>query len=90
VTDGLHLHILDKHSGMTNVKRDLKKTTHQYNHIRHTSDILRILSLCINVILKNYIFIILNYSLIFSVTYTRCCIDTIDSPDDEHWVARNM
>ena len=25
-----------------------------------------------------------------SVTYTRCCIDTIDSPDDEHETARNM
>jgi len=24
------------------------------------------------------------------VLYNRCCIDTIDSPDDEHWVARNM
>jgi hypothetical protein len=24
------------------------------------------------------------------VTYTRGCIDTIDSPDDEHGVARNM
>jgi hypothetical protein len=24
------------------------------------------------------------------VTYTRCCIDTIDFPDDEHEVARNM
>ena len=24
------------------------------------------------------------------VTYTRCCIDTFDSPDDEHEVARNM
>jgi hypothetical protein len=24
------------------------------------------------------------------VTYTRCCIDTIDSPDDEHGFARNM
>ena len=23
------------------------------------------------------------------VTYTRCCIDTTDSPDDEHEVARN-
>jgi hypothetical protein len=22
--------------------------------------------------------------------YTRCCIDTINSPDDEHEVARNM
>jgi len=22
--------------------------------------------------------------------HTRRCIDTIDSPDDEHWVARNM
>jgi hypothetical protein len=25
-----------------------------------------------------------------SVTYIRGCIDTIDSPDDEHEVARNM
>jgi hypothetical protein len=24
------------------------------------------------------------------VICTRWCIDTIDSPDDEHWVARNM
>jgi len=24
------------------------------------------------------------------VIHTRWCIDTIDSPDDEHWVARNM
>jgi hypothetical protein len=24
------------------------------------------------------------------VTHTRCCIDTIDSADDEHEVARNM
>jgi hypothetical protein len=24
------------------------------------------------------------------VTYTRCCIDTINSPDDGHMVARNM
>jgi hypothetical protein len=24
-----------------------------------------------------------------TVTYTRCCIDTIDSPDDAHEVARN-
>jgi len=24
------------------------------------------------------------------VIYTRWRIDTIDSPDDEHWVARNM
>jgi hypothetical protein len=23
-------------------------------------------------------------------SYTRWCIDTTDSPDDEHWVARNM
>jgi len=27
---------------------------------------------------------------IHRVTYTRSCIDTIDSPDDEHKVARNM
>ena len=26
----------------------------------------------------------------YSVTHTRCCIDTIDSPDDEHEIARNM
>jgi len=24
------------------------------------------------------------------VVYTRWCTDTIDSRDDEHWVARNM
>jgi hypothetical protein len=24
------------------------------------------------------------------VTYASCCIDTIDSPDDEHDVALNM
>jgi len=24
------------------------------------------------------------------VIYTRWCIDTIVSPDDEHWVVRNM
>jgi hypothetical protein len=24
------------------------------------------------------------------VTYTGCCIDRIDCPDDEHKVARNM
>jgi len=29
-------------------------------------------------------------SLIFRVTYTRCHIDTIDSPDDEHMGVRNM
>jgi hypothetical protein len=27
---------------------------------------------------------------LYRVTYTRRCIDTIDSPDDEHGVARNM
>jgi hypothetical protein len=26
----------------------------------------------------------------YRVTYTRGCIDTTDSPDDEHEVARNM
>ena len=25
-----------------------------------------------------------------SVTFTRCCVDKIDSLDDEHKVARNM
>jgi len=25
-----------------------------------------------------------------TVIYTRWCIDTIDYPDDEHWVARKM
>jgi len=32
----------------------------------------------------------LDYSSIFRVAYTRGCIDTIDSPEDEHEVARNM
>jgi hypothetical protein len=27
---------------------------------------------------------------LYRVTYTRCCGDTSDSPDDEHKVARNM
>jgi hypothetical protein len=36
------------------------------------------------------LFVILDHSTVFKVTYTRGCIDTIDSPDDEHLVARNM
>jgi len=27
---------------------------------------------------------------LYTVTYTRCHIDTINSPDDEHTSARNM
>jgi len=27
---------------------------------------------------------------LYRVTYTRCCIDTINSRDDEHMAARNM
>jgi hypothetical protein len=27
---------------------------------------------------------------LYGVTYTRCQIDTINSPDDEHTAARNM
>jgi len=27
---------------------------------------------------------------LYRMTYTRCCIDTINSTDDEHWVARNV
>jgi hypothetical protein len=34
--------------------------------------------------------VILDHSLVFKVTYTRRCIDTTGSPDDEHEVARNM
>jgi hypothetical protein len=34
--------------------------------------------------------VILDYSLVFTVTYTRCCIDRITSPDDGHMAARNM
>jgi hypothetical protein len=34
--------------------------------------------------------VILDHSFIFRVTYTRCCVGTIDSSDDEHEVARNM
>jgi len=30
------------------------------------------------------------WSIVFRVTYTRGRIDTIDSPDDEHLVVRNM
>jgi len=32
----------------------------------------------------------LDYPPIFRVAYTRGCIDTTDSPDVEHEVARNM
>ena len=34
--------------------------------------------------------ITLQHSHLHTVTYTRGRIDTIDSPDDEHLVARNM
>ena len=34
--------------------------------------------------------VIVDHSTVFRVTYTRGRIDTIDSPDDEHLVARNM
>jgi len=27
---------------------------------------------------------------LYRVTYTRCCIDTINSPDDGHMAAQNM
>jgi hypothetical protein len=27
---------------------------------------------------------------LYRLIHTRFCIDTIDSPDDEHWIARNM
>jgi len=32
----------------------------------------------------------LDHSLVFGVTYNRCRIDTINSPDDGHTDARNM
>jgi len=35
-------------------------------------------------------FVIVDHSAVFRVTHTRGRIDTIDSPDDEHFVARNM
>jgi len=35
-------------------------------------------------------FVILNYSHVFIVTYTRCHSDTINSPDDVHIAVRNM
>jgi hypothetical protein len=34
--------------------------------------------------------ILFSYDSISLYLYTTCCIDTIDSPDDEHEVARNM
>ena len=27
---------------------------------------------------------------LYRVTYTRCCVDTINSPDDGHMAAQNM
>jgi len=41
-------------------------------------------------ITKRLTFCILYHSAVFRVTHTRGGIDTIDSPDDEHLVARNM
>jgi len=35
-------------------------------------------------------FVILNYLLVFRVTYTRCRTDTINSTDDGHIAVRNM
>jgi hypothetical protein len=35
-------------------------------------------------------FVILVHSLVFIVTYTKCRINTTDSPDDEHRGAENM
>jgi len=34
--------------------------------------------------------VILDHPLVFRVTYTRCRIDTINSPDDVHMAARSM
>ena len=34
--------------------------------------------------------VILDFLLVFTVTYTRYRIDTINSPDDWHMAARNM
>jgi len=34
--------------------------------------------------------VILDYSLVFRVTYTRCHTETINSPDDGHMAAQNM
>ena len=46
---------------------------------------------CFDVLIYTNIHICnLDYSLIFRVTYTIGCTDTIDSPDDEHEVARKM
>jgi hypothetical protein len=39
---------------------------------------------------KAKLILILNYSFVFRVTYTRCRVDTIDSPDDGKLAARNM
>jgi len=43
------------------------------------------------IILVQFCFIvILDYSLVFRVTYTRCRIDTINFSVDRHVAARNM
>jgi hypothetical protein len=43
-----------------------------------------------NQVLLRYTFVTLDCSLISRMLYTRWCMDTIDSSDDEHWVARNI
>ena len=45
---------------------------------------------CITYTHFNVNFVILDHSTVFRVTYTKGRIDTIDSSDDEHLVARNM
>jgi hypothetical protein len=45
---------------------------------------------CNPVLIVRRINCINTYSHPHRVTYTRWCSDTADSPDDEHWFARNM
>jgi len=34
--------------------------------------------------------VILDHPFVFRLTYTKCRIDTSDSPNDEHMAVRNM
>jgi hypothetical protein len=49
---------------------------------------LHIIWICVDIHIKNPNLHTNGY--LFRVTYTRCRIDTINSPDDRHMAARNM
>jgi hypothetical protein len=60
------------------------------NYINTTSGIYKYVSVTVSCAGRNVPFLPAHETVSDTVTYTRCCIDTINSSDDEHEVARNM